>query len=154
MFHEHTLLIKIGGIPCPGFCQAAAHVPGPTAGWQCHASASVCFDASSGNCWPSSGDCPWATLSLPCPSCKQGSRSTGELVSAGAAWSRWPTVWVCGSPAHLLPGGTERVPSFMPQEPTESDWGWDRVWNGHFPWLTSPVLLPHPSPISLGVLPE
>lgn len=64
-------------------------------------------------------------LSLLCPSCKQGSRRTWELVSAGAAWSQWPTVWVCGSPAHLLPGGTEHVPSFMPQEPTESDWGWD-----------------------------
>ena len=62
-----------------------------------------------------------------CPCCKQGSRSTWELVSAGAAWSWWLAVWVCGSPTRLLPGGTERVPSFMPQEPTESDWGWDWV---------------------------
>ena len=153
MFHEHMLLIKIGGIPCRSFCQAAAHIPGPTAGWRCHALASVCFDASSGNCWPSSEDRPWATVAA-LPILQAGVQKYLGLVSAGAAWSQWPTVWVCGSPAHLLPGGTERVPSFMPQEPTESDWGRDRVWNGHFPWLTSLVLLPRPSPLSLGVLPE
>lgn len=62
MFHEHILLIKIGGIPGRAFCQAAAHTPGPTAGGRCHASASVCFDASSGNCWPSPEDRPWATV--------------------------------------------------------------------------------------------
>lgn len=51
---------------CHGFHQAAPHVPGPSTGWQCHASASVCFDASSENCWPSSEDHPWATgASLP-----------------------------------------------------------------------------------------
>ena len=51
---------------CHGFHQAAPHVPGPSTDWQCHASASVCFDASSENCWPSSEDHPWATgASLP-----------------------------------------------------------------------------------------
>lgn len=68
MFREHIFFFswthfidKIGGTLSHGFHQATPHVPGPPTGWRCHASASVCFDASSGNCWPSSEDHPWAT---------------------------------------------------------------------------------------------
>lgn len=142
MFHEHILLIKIGGIPYRGFCQAAAHVPGPTAGWRRHASASVCFDASSGNCWPSSEDRPWATVAalsilqagvqknLGACVCWRGLEPVANSVGVWKPCSLASRRDRACAIVHAT--GAHRIRLGL---------GW--VWNGHFLWLTSPVLLPN-----------